>query len=209
MALEKATIIKLGSGEQISVMFNPEEYSLEVGNSFAEIGIPGRERSPLQYVRGNMRTLQMELFFDTYEAKRDVRRETQRITGLLEKDVVTQAPPVLLLIWGSLQFQCVLESANQRFIMFLSDGTPVRARLNVTFKEFAPVEIEIQRGLFLGPPTVRNIIENDTLQRLAHEHLGDAGAWREIAVLNNIDDPFRLVPGAALLIPAAKTNARR
>jgi nucleoid-associated protein YgaU len=208
MALAKATIINLENQEQFPVMFNPEEYTLETGNSFAEIGIPGLAKSPIQYVRGNLRSLQMELFFDTYERKSDVRAETRRITGLLEKNQTTQAPPVLLFTWGSLQFKCVLESASQRFNMFLSNGTPVRARLNVTFKEFEQVEVEVQRGLFIGPPTVRNIIEGDTLAKLAYEYLGDAGAWREIAIANNIDNPLRLTPGAALIIPPGKTKTR-
>jgi hypothetical protein len=209
MALEKAVIIRLGSGERIPVMFNPEEYAIETGNTFAEIGIPGLERSPLQYVRGNARTLQMELFFDTYEVKRDVRAEVGRITGLLRKDPATQAPPILLVTWGSLQFRGVLEAASQRFVMFLSDGTPVRARANVTFKEFTPLEVEVTRGLFLGPPAVRTLVENDTLARLAHEHLGDPGAWRQIAELNGIDDPFALQLGATLLIPTSRTRAPR
>jgi nucleoid-associated protein YgaU len=208
MTLEKATIINLETSEQIQAMFNPEEYSLDVGNSFAEIGIPGLARPPIQYVRGNLRTLQMELFFDTYEQKRDVRAETRRITALLEKSVVTQAPPILLFTWGTLQFKCVLERVSQRFILFFSNGIPARARLNVTFKEFEQIEIEVQRGLFVGPPTVRNVIEGDTLAKLAYEYLGDPGAWRHIAVANNIDNPLALQPGTALIIPPSKTGPR-
>ena len=206
MALDKATITNLQTGEQIPVMFNPEEYSLDLGNTFAEIGIPGLKTPPIQYVRGNIRNLTMELFFDTYEEKRDVRLETRRVSNLLDKDVTTQAPPILLFSWGSLNFKCVLESAGQRFTMFLGDGTPVRATLSVSFKEFEQVEVEIERGLFIGPPTVRNIIEGDTLSKISGEVLGDPGAWREIAERNNIDNPLKLVPGLSLIIPPGKTE---
>jgi Contractile injection system tube protein/LysM domain len=206
MALEKATIINLDTEERIPVMFNPEEYSLDLGNTIAEIGIPGLEKSPVQYVRGNIRTLKMELFFDTYENHTDVRRSTERITALLKKTPATQAPPVLLVTWGSLQFKCVLESAAQRFIMFLDDGTPVRARLTVGFKEFEQLEVEIEQGVFIFPPTVHNLLEGETLSKLAHEYLGDAGDWRAIAELNHIDDPLSLVPGLALLIPPKKNS---
>ncbi len=207
MALEKATIINLETNERIPVMFNPEEYSLDMGNTIAEIGIPGLEKSPVQYVRGNIRTLQMELFFDTYDKKppQDVRRLTRRITALLEKTPVTQAPPVLLVTWGSLQFVCVLEKVGQKFIMFLDDGTPVRARLNVAFKEFEQVEVQIESGISLGPPTVHNLLEGEDLSKLAYEFLGDPGAWRRIAEENNIDDPRRIPPGTRLLIPSQKT----
>lgn len=209
MALEKATIINLDTHDQMPVMFNPEEYSLDMGNTIAEIGIPGLEKSPVQYVRGNIRTLQMELFFDTYEEKKevnkDVRRATRRITGLLDKNPATQAPPVLLVTWGSLQFKCVLEKVSQRFIMFLDDGRPVRARLNVTFKEFEPIAVEIRSGIFIIPPSVHNLLEGETLSNLAGKYLGDPGAWRRIAEQNNIDDPRRIPPGTPLLIPSQRT----
>ena len=201
MALEKALLINTQTNEQHAVMFNPEEYSLDKANSFAEIGIPGVEAPPIQYVRGNLRTLQMELFFDTYEQQSDVRVFTQQIAGLLEKDPIAKVPPVLLFSWGRLNFKCVLESLNQKFIMFLSDGTPVRARLSVTFKEYHKIEINIQRGLFIGPPTLHNIIEGETLSGIAGDVLGDPAAWREIAELNNIDNPRKIPAGLPLIIP--------
>ncbi|MCB0165985.1 MAG: LysM peptidoglycan-binding domain-containing protein [Anaerolineae bacterium] len=202
MALEKATITNLNTREAIPVLFNPEEYSLDVGNTFAEIGIPGLKTPPIQYVRGNLRHLRMELFFDTYEQRVDVRRLTGQITTLLDPEAKTQAPPLLLFSWGGLNFKCVLESVEQRFTMFLDSGAPVRAKLTVSFKEYEPVEIEIKRGLFVGPPTVRNIVGGETLSKIAGEVLGDPGAWREIAELNNIDNPRLITPGTLLIIPS-------
>jgi nucleoid-associated protein YgaU len=204
MALDKATIINLDTREAIPVLFNPEEYTLDLGNTIAEIGIPGLQKSPVQYVRGNVRSLRMELFFDTYERTEDVRVHTRRITSLLEPGPTTLAPPVLLFSWSSLQFQCVLETVSQRFIMFKPSGMPVRARLTVVFKEFARLQVEIEEGLFIGPPTVRNIIEGETLSQLAHEYLGDPGAWRVIALANGIDDPFDLQPGRRIVIPSGQ-----
>ncbi|NJL51516.1 MAG: hypothetical protein HC930_03610 [Hydrococcus sp. SU_1_0] len=96
MTIEKATIRNLQTGEAIPVRFNPGEYSLDVSNSFAEIGIPGLQTPPIQYIRGNNRTLKMELFFDSFEQEVDVRTQTQRLTTLLDRDRRTQAPPVLL-----------------------------------------------------------------------------------------------------------------
>lgn len=208
MGLDKATITNLNTGDQIKVMFNPEEYSLDASSTIAEIGIPGLKQPPIQYVRGNARVLKMELFFDTFEAKSDVREATRRITALLNPDVDGKAPPKLLFSWGGLNIKCVLESVGQRFTMFLNDGTPVRARLSVSFKEYEEVETEVQRGLFLGPPAVHYVRAGDNLARIAGEYLGDPGAWREIATANNIDDPRRLVAGSALVIPTRKPRLR-
>lgn len=208
MALEKALIINTHTNERIAVMFNPQEYSLDKTNTFAEVGIPGLQSPPIQYVRGNLRTLKMDLFFDTYEVRADVRNFTNRITGLLDQEPSTKAPPILLFSWGRLNFRCVLDSVSQKFTMFLNDGTPVRARLSVSFKEYQPVEIEIRRGVFIGPPTLWNIVEGETLSGLAGAMLGDPAAWREIAELNNIDNPRKIAPGASLIIPLQRKLTR-
>ena len=50
--LAKATILNTVTHELITVMYNPEEYKLDQGNTFAEIGIPGLDAPPMQYVRG-------------------------------------------------------------------------------------------------------------------------------------------------------------
>lgn len=201
MSLEKATLTKIQTGEQIPVMFNPAEYSFDVGNAFAEIDIPGLATPPIQYVRGNARSLKMELFFDSYEMRADVRGATAKITALLNADPINRAPPILLFNWGGFSLKCVLETAAQRFTMFLEDGTPVRATLSVSFREYQAVSVDIQSGLFIGPPTVHNIIAGETASKVAELVLGDPKAWRAIADLNNLDNPRLLPPGLALVVP--------
>lgn len=201
MSLDKASITNLRTGGQIPVMFNPAEYSFDVANTFAEIDIPGLRTPPIQYVRGNARALKMELFFDTYEARLDVRAKTVQLTSLLDPDPVTQAPPILLFNWGGFSLQCVLETVAQRFTMFLEDGTPVRATLTVSFKEYEAVEVQVQAGLFIGPPTVHNIVDGETASKVAELVLGDPTAWRAIADQNNIDNPRKLSPGQNLVVP--------
>lgn len=219
MALAKATLTNTQTGEQFAVMFNPAEYTLDLGNTFAEIGIPGLAVPPIQYVRGNSRSLKLELFFDTYEEHRegsrvlnragdDVRMLTGQITKLLEHEPTLKAPPILLFSWGGLNFQCVLESVGQRFTMFLGNGTPVRATLTVNFKEYQRVEVDVRSGLFVVPPTVHNVVAGNNLSKIAGEILGDPEAWREIADYNNIDDPRRIEPGRQLVIPPRQGRAR-
>ena len=201
--VSKATLINTHTNEHISVMYNPEELKLEQGNVVAEVGIPGREAPPVQYVRGKGRSLSMELFFDTYEfdTPTDVRTYSNRVVQLLNRLPQTGAPPVLLFVLGQFSFQCVLVDAGQRFTMFLRDGTPVRATLSVRFQEYVRVEFEVQYGFFVGPPTLHTITQGQTLSGLAGEYLGDPTAWREIATANNIDDPLNLPPGLPLVIP--------
>ncbi len=201
MSLEKASITKLSTGEQMSVMFNPAEYSFDLGNTFAEIDIPGLRTPPIQYVRGNASSLRMELFFDSYESQSDVRASTTQLTALLDADPITSAPPILLFNWGGFALKCVLESVAQRFTMFLEDGTPVRATLTATFKEYEPVQVQIQSGFFVGPPTVVNIVQGATVSKIAEQVLGDPTQWRTIADANNIDNPRKLQAGGTVIVP--------
>src|SRR2546423_15106218 len=104
MPLEKALITNNDTGEKIEVLFNPQEYSLSKDNNFAQVAVPGLRSPLLQFVHGNLQTLDMELLVDTYEthqsgskmtaqAGQDVRDLTRRTTGLLAIDPETHGPP--------------------------------------------------------------------------------------------------------------------
>jgi hypothetical protein len=201
--LAKAMIINTKTGERITVMYNPEQFTLDQGNDFAEVGIPGLNAPPIQYVRGKGRTLSMELFFDTYEQGADVRQFTDPVVGLLDKLPDTHAPPVLLFVMGQFTFRCVLMEAGQRFSMFLRDGTPVRSTLNVRFHEYVEADVAVERGVFIGPPALFNVIQGQTVSAIAGQVYGDPSRWREIADENNIADPFHPPPGQPLVIPGA------
>ena len=210
MALEKATITNTLNGVSVPVLCNPEEYSINRDNNYAQAAIPGRRGPLLQFVSGNMQTLEMELLVDSYEAhfgrntaKEDVRNLTSQITDMMNIDPTVHAPPVLLFTWGSLTFTCVLARVSQRFIMFRSDGVPVRARLQVTFNEFVNAELE---GKEIKRETAdyshRHIVhDGETLSSIAADVYQNATLWRPIAIFNQIDDPHVLDTGRELLIP--------
>ncbi|HXG30009.1 MAG TPA: hypothetical protein VNK81_00050, partial [Thermodesulfobacteriota bacterium] len=65
----------------VPCLFNPKELSVEKSNQFAEVNVPGLPSPIFQFVRGNARSVTMDLFFDTYEEGIDVRVFTDRITG--------------------------------------------------------------------------------------------------------------------------------
>jgi hypothetical protein len=208
MAFVKATITAEHSGEQLKVLFNPEEYSLNRDNNFASQAVPGLSSPLLQFAHGNLRTLEMELLFDTYEAKndkeRDVRDQTQKLIKFMEIDSTLHAPPVLLVSWASLQFRCVLTRASQKFILFLPDGRPVRARVTVSFTEFIEPgreanEVNRQTADF---SKVHTVVEGETIPTIASRHYENPQLWRVIALANKIDDPRAITSGMQLRIPS-------
>jgi len=214
MSLEKALITNTVSGESVAVLFNPEEYSLAKDINFAQAAIPGLSAPILQFVNGNLQTLDMEMFLDTYEEHvsgtqvlndkfQDVREVARRITDLMNIMAETHAPPVLLFTWASLSFTCVLSKVVQKFTMFLPDGTPVRARLTVSFSEYRNVDLEakeIKRET--ADFTKRYIVgQDEVLSGIAARLYGDPRMWRPLALANRIEDPRKLTTGIALRVP--------
>ena len=208
MALAKIKITVEHTNESFHVLFNPEEYTINKDNNFASQAIPGLSGPLLQFVHGNMRTLEMELFFDTYDTrslpKRDVRDLTNRVVNLTAIDPELHAPPILRVSWSSLNFRCVLARVSQKFILFADDGTPVRARLNCTFNEFIDAEREAKEiaRQTANFSKVHVVNQGETLSTIAAVHYDDAKVWRPIAIMNDLVDPRDLFPGQSLRIPA-------
>ena len=205
MALAKAVIEPESppGAQEIVVLFNPTNYGLDKANTFDEVGVPGLGSPLIQFVRGGAQTLTMDLFFDTYEAGRDVREHTSRIYGLLAIERTTHAPPVCAFRWGTFSFRCVLERVSGRFTLFFDDGRPARATLSVTFREFVDVQDQVRAAPTESADhtTTRVVKRGDTLAALAAAEYGDSRAWRPIAEANGIDNPRRLTPGQVLLVP--------
>jgi nucleoid-associated protein YgaU len=203
MPLAKAKVLVEATGVQFEVMFNPEEYTINKDNNFASQNVPGLSGPILQFVHGNMRTLEMELFFDTYEQQTDVRDKMANITGLLEINGDLHAPPVIQISWASLQFRCVLARASQKFILFLPDGRPARARVTCAFNEFidpAREALEVSRQTSTYTK-IHVVTDGETLSGIASNYYGDSAMWRPIAIANEVANPRSLATGQSLAIP--------
>lgn len=223
MALEKAVIANTVTGERIPVMFNPEEYTLSKDNNFAQVGVPGLSAPILQFIHGNMSTLEMELLVDTYEqhtegnrtlnrAGEDVRNLTRKVTDLMVINAATHAPPVLIFtpvvslsFAGATMhsFTCVLARVTQRMLMFLPDGTPVRARLQVTFNEFINADLEAKevKRETVDFSKIYTVGQGETLSAIAGRTYGNPKLWRPIALRNGIENPRVLPVGRQLIVP--------
>lgn len=209
--LEKAAIINLDTKETIDCMFRPKEYTFTKTNTWQSEMITGKNVPKVEFSGGQAMKLTMELFFDTYELGTDVRKtHTDRIWRLMminpsNKDKGNKGwPPQCEFRWGlAWSFKAVITSINQKFTLFLADGTPVRSTMTVTFLQAA------EEGVYPGqnPTTVskpgyktRRVKQGETLDWIAFEEYGDSNRWRYLADINRLDDPMRLAPGQVLAI---------
>jgi hypothetical protein len=200
--------IRVRRGTELTVDYNPEEYTVNKDNNFAVQGVPGLGSPIVQFVNGNQRTLEVELFFDTYDTpalpKEDVRNKTRQIVDLMAIDGELHAPPILNVSMASLNLRCVLSRVSERYLMFMPDGVPVRARLNCTFLEYVDPEQEAKAANLQTADfsAVHMVTLGETLSGIAATVYEDARLWRPIAIVNGISNPRRLRAGDALRIPS-------
>jgi nucleoid-associated protein YgaU len=215
--LKKASITVLGGadeGKVISVLFNPTEYSFERSNAYKAAAVPGLGSPLLQFVNGESDHLSMDLFLDDYtdpegptsrekKEKDPVRTRLRELSKLLEIDRDLHAPPPVRFNWGPLEFKAVIEKLGRKVTMFHPDGTPARATLSVSFKEYRTLreQLEDPRRESADKTKRRVVVGRDALWLIAAREYGDPNEWLRIAQANDLDDPRDIDAGDWLELP--------
>ncbi len=218
MALAKLKmLVETGPGaftKEIQVLYNPSQVALTKTANWCSEPASGGDTTASQFTYGEPVTLTLDLFFDTYETGEDVQTHTREVYYLttVEKHGNLHRPPLCKLVWGRYSFgdfQWVVTNLVQTFTLFKSDGTPVRAKLSCSFRQWRSDDLE-QRLLNRQSPDVAKthvVQRGETLSSIAAEHYDDPALWRPIAEANGIDNPRRLVPGAVLAIPVLAASS--
>ncbi|NJO33093.1 MAG: LysM peptidoglycan-binding domain-containing protein [Rhodospirillales bacterium] len=215
--LEKAMITVLDGadkGKEITVLFNPTEYSFDRANAYKAMAIPGLGSPILQFVNGECDQLSMELFLDDYtdpqgptslrqKEKEPVGKRLKDISKLLNIDRDLHAPPPVRFNWGPMEFTAVIEKLGRKVTKFHSDGTPARATLNVSFKEYRTLrrQLEEPRRESADKTKRRVVVGRDSLWSIAAKEYDDPNEWVRIAEANDLDDPRDIAPGDWLALP--------
>jgi len=201
--LEKAKIINVDKNQTIDVIFNPKEYSISKSVQWEPHKAPGLDLPEQEFTSGNPGVLSVELFADTYEAKTSCKDYVDKIYGLALVNPDKHRPPMVMWSWGGTQFKGVVESLTVRYTMFLSDGKPCRAVINMSIKEAATAKEQLEKNPRNSPDHTkrRTVRQGDTLALIAHEEYDDPAEWRRIADANGIDDPKNVRPGMVLTLP--------
>jgi nucleoid-associated protein YgaU len=222
MALAKMKILVLNDGaivaQEILALYNPGQVSLTKAASWCSQPVAGQDTGASQFTHGEPATLSLELFFDTYGTGEDVQIHTRKVYDLttVEKHGHLHRPPVCRLVWGRYSFSdflWVVTNLTQTFTLFRNDGTPVRATLSCSFRQWRSEKLE-KRALNLQSPDVaktRVVRLGETLSSIAAEEYANPALWRPIAEANGIDNPRLLEPGISLSIPvlASGSGSRR
>jgi hypothetical protein len=213
MSVQKA-FLESELGDKFTCLFNPSQLSVGKSNTWQEGPNKGKSAPELVFGGGGAGTMSMELTFDTTTDGKPVTDYTDKLLELMRVDPKLPSfdessnsgrPPWVKFHWGKIHsFQAIVESLNITFTFFSSDGIPLRAKANLSLKQFVDEKKRSRQNPTSGTPDphrVHRFGPGETLDRIAAQHYGDAAQWRLIARANGIIDPLDITPGTSLVIP--------
>jgi hypothetical protein len=222
MALEKAKLIWFTLvpplGGVIDCQFNPNELKISKSTTWKGDTSPSFNSPFLRFAGGESATYSLSLFFDAYSNNSsgpDVRHFTNQLLRLTLRGagysmfmVPYSRPPSVILKWGKITlFSAVVEKVEITYTMFAPDGTPLRAKADIDFKQddfLDDILPAINPTSRTDPRKTRIVNNQQRLDQIAYEEYGDARYWRLLAEANGLDDPFSLKDGQVLVIPDAE-----
>jgi hypothetical protein len=215
-------------GQEATVQFNPETLKVTFSNQLVQPAGGGDQRGQpaRQFVGAGTTKLSLTLVLDVTappyadQGKTDVRELTQQVayfitpqpaggTGGGAQGATQQTqlvPPGVRFLWGSFQFDGMMDSLEESLEYFSPDGKPLRATLGVSLSQqkitrfFDPNSATAGSGAGLGglPPAgtrpLTAAAAGATLQGLA-DVAGAGISWQSIASANGIENPRQLGTG--------------
>lgn len=198
-------------GLSMEAMVNPESYSLHTRIQYSDKQAPGTTGKLPKFSKIEPQKLELELLFDSTGVinglfNNDLGVDVQLLlfkTITLEYKGDKHRPRFLCLFWGTLKFDCCLESLDITYKLFRPSGLPIRATVRATF--IGSID-DVRRVAMeqASSPDLTHLVtvnEGDTLPLMAFRIYGDSKYYREVAKANNLDDFRNLTPGMQLFFP--------
>ncbi len=229
---KKASFTNLDAGASFQVQFNPKEFKLDETAAWKDSDEFQQEKPLLTFDRGKPSVVTMELIFDTTDTGECVElmfvREVRSLLSVTVEETkdgkTIKRPPHVKFEWKDFTFDCIVEKVSVTYLMFKADGTPLRAKVNVTLKQRKLETIQTlwtnvdplsaMESMLEGSGTAKGngddeqdgtelsakqgeVGEGETANQIAHKYGQED--WRPIAAANNWNNPMEPPPGPAVI----------
>lgn len=201
--LSNASVAPSPDHAPVEVMFNPDLLTVTTNMLYPDISVPGLRTPLLQFIRGEARTLAVELFLDSSNTGESLKAKLTQLRKFVTIDGTLHAPPVCLFEWGDTTFTGVMVEFTEKFQMFDEGGRILRARVTVKLKAYEPANQQLA-GVNRESPDrtkTRTARAGDRYDLIAAEEYGDAAYWRVLAAANGDERPRLLAPGTLVRVP--------
>lgn len=203
------------------VQVNPETFVRNYSISYRDDAAPGKDGTQAQYNHTEPQTMDVDFVLDATgvlpangipepsDFIKDLAPFEMKARIALLKHVVynfvgdTHEPPFVKLTWAGETFRCRLQSLNITYKLFQPDGTPLRAAIKCSFKEYIPNNENAAVTLATSPDLthIRTVKDGDSLPLMCHNIYGNESLYLQVASVNNLVDFRNLKAGQQLFFP--------
>ena len=206
-------------GDPFTVWVNPASYTHSTNINYNDRQAQGSSGPSPEFNRVAREEVSFELVFDATgvippaqgqsytNGVADAIAQFTTLAATLNGDI--HSPNYLILAWAQLQFQCVLASMNVNYTLFRPDGTPLRAKVGVSFQSYTS-ETQLAKEENKNSPDMTHLITvqaGDTLPLLCYQVYGDSSYYRGVADFNRLLSFRDVPPGTQLLFPPLSGTA--
>lgn len=196
-------------GKPYKVMMNPESLKWGRSISYNETQSPDSSSGSQKYQSTKNETLSFDIVIDCLGIVDSKRTDLSAEIALLESTVYTyngeiHRPNFVKIQWGkSLVFKGVLTSFDTSYTLFKPDGSPLRAKVSLSFSEYVSPDQVAKTDKKESPDVTHlvDVVEGDSLPGLCQKVWANSRYYIQVAQYNQLNK-FRNLKGVeGLLFP--------
>lgn len=209
-------------GSRIEFQFNPETVGFTKAGKWTETPAASAEDGPTrQYSGPGPIEISLKMLLDdTIRGGTSVADRVNQLGQWTNPDSTKGTdhpePPTLVFNWGRFsvgtgsQFACHMHSVTVEYVLFSKLGSPLRANCTVKLKG-VPSSQQGQNPTSGALEAARSAVTvgSETLPLVTHRQMGTPNHWRDVAEMNDIDNPFRVRAGTKLVVPSRKRRPKK
>jgi len=223
--LEKLTIITYengefqGAGTPLEVLINPDKYTHAFNICYSKLEALGSSAGSPKFKWIPADSVSLELVFDGTgiignklpgiipQKPKHVAVQIKEFKDAVGKfNSTMHSPKFVQLCWGTMIFNCRLESLDINYTLFQPDGSPLRAKANAVFIGY---ESEKTKALIekKKSPDLTHVVKvkaGDTLPLMCFNVYGDPSWYIQVAEKNHLVDFRELQPDTDIVFPPIK-----
>ncbi len=198
------------------VLFNPNRYTNRYEIEYGERQASGTSANAPSFSNMKSQELSLEFFLDGTGVATDQPEDLQQkvdefLDSAYHYDGEIHRNRYLRLIWATLVFDCVLQSAEITYNLFDSSGKPLRATIGAKFLGFVNDELREQQEDSGSPDIthVRLVEGQDRLDRMTHQIYKTPNYYINVAQANGLTSFRKLKTGMQLVFPPVVTVVKK
>jgi len=190
-----------------SLQLNPETYKHSHGSSYEKETATDTAGVSTKFVIMDPQTLSFEFYLDATGVVPGVTSLADSIASfkamVYNYNGEIHSPNYLVVSWAETAFRCRLTQLDIEYTLFKPSGSPLRAKLNVSFEEYLSPDEIAKRSKKSSPDLshVRVVQAGDTLPLMCFRIYGDSRYYPWVARHNRLDHFRRLAVGSRLMFP--------